>query len=112
MERGLWLGAALCDSRVQFWEAIRQRYPNGLRDIVGGATADGLPRYRGTGDPRTSGAGIGRAGNGSLMRCLATAFAAADQPTRIRESMEVSAITHDDPRCTVACAAYNEVAAA
>jgi ADP-ribosylglycohydrolase len=26
--------------------------------------------------------------------------------------MEISAITHDDPRCTAACAAYNEIAAA
>jgi ADP-ribosylglycohydrolase len=26
--------------------------------------------------------------------------------------MGISAITHDDPRCTVACAAYNEIAAA
>jgi ADP-ribosylglycohydrolase len=26
--------------------------------------------------------------------------------------MEISAITHDDERCTVACAAYNEIAAA
>jgi ADP-ribosylglycohydrolase len=26
--------------------------------------------------------------------------------------MEISAVTHDDDRCTVACAAYNEIAAA
>src|SRR5215467_335381 len=26
--------------------------------------------------------------------------------------MEISAVTHDDPRCTIACAAYNEIAAA
>jgi ADP-ribosylglycohydrolase len=30
---------------------------------------------------------------------------------RVRESMEISAITHDDPRCTAACAVYNEIAA-
>jgi ADP-ribosylglycohydrolase len=55
---------------------------------------------------------MGRAGNGSLMRCIPTALAVTDQSRRIRESMDISAITHDDPRCTVACAAYNEIAAA
>ncbi|HKD97675.1 MAG TPA: ADP-ribosylglycohydrolase family protein [Micromonosporaceae bacterium] len=79
---------------------------------IGGATARGLAAYQRTGDPRRAGAGIGNAGNGSLMRCLPTALAVADPPRRVRESMEISAITHDDPRCTVACAAYNEIAAA
>jgi ADP-ribosylglycohydrolase len=79
---------------------------------VGGATARGLRRYQQTGDPRRAGAGPGAAGNGSLMRCVATALAVADPAQRIRESMEISAITHDDVRCTVACAAYNELVAA
>lgn len=79
---------------------------------IGGATAAGLDRYRRTGDPRRAGAGPGSAGNGSLMRCLPTALAVADRDRRIHESIEVSAITHDDPRCTVACAAYNEIATA
>lgn len=79
---------------------------------VGAATADGLRRYSRTGDPRTSGAGAGRAGNGSLMRCLPTALAVPDPERRLRESTEISAVTHDDPRCTLACAAYNEMAAA
>jgi ADP-ribosylglycohydrolase len=79
---------------------------------VGGATRDGLERYRRTRDPRAAGAGAGRAGNGSLMRCLPTALAVTDRDRRLRESVEISAITHDDPRCTSACAAYNEVAAA
>jgi ADP-ribosylglycohydrolase len=88
------------------------REPGSRPRDIGAATADGLRRYRATGDPRASGAGAGRAGNGSLMRCLPTALAVADRGRRIRESMEISAITHDDPRCTVACAAYNEIAAA
>jgi ADP-ribosylglycohydrolase len=46
------------------------------------------------------------------MRAIPTALAVTDGRRRADESMEVSAITHDDPRCTVACAAYNEVAAA
>ena len=155
------------------WASIRDRYPDGLRDIVGGgpfdwpaghatddtdltravllaylepgddvvrtaadhmvawlrgdwpdrepgvpprdigaATAAGLRRYLQTGDPYAAGAGPGRAGNGSLMRCLPTALAVADRERRIAESMRISAITHDDERCTVACAAYNEIAAA
>ena len=156
------------------WQAIRSRYPHGLRDIVGGgpfswpaghatddtdltravllaylapghadvvhAAADnmlawldgdwpgrapgsrprdighathlGLERYRCCADPRAAGAGHGQAGNGSLMRCIPTALAVTDRSRRMRESIEISAITHDDQRATVACAAYNEIAAA
>ncbi|MGL5864407.1 MAG: ADP-ribosylglycohydrolase family protein [Dermatophilaceae bacterium] len=79
---------------------------------AGGATLAGLGRYRATGDPRAAGAGPGQAGNGSLMRCIPTAVAVRDPARRVRESVEISAITHDDSRCTVACAAYNEMAAA
>jgi ADP-ribosylglycohydrolase len=46
------------------------------------------------------------------MRCLPTALAVQDRAQRIRESQEISAITHDDARCTVSCAAYNEIVAA
>jgi ADP-ribosylglycohydrolase len=88
------------------------REPGTTPRDIGGATLAGLDRYRRTGDPRASGAGTGRAGNGSLMRCLPTALAVGERDRRVRESMEISAITHDDPRCTVACAAYNEIAAA
>jgi ADP-ribosylglycohydrolase len=168
---GVHAGDAL-GATVEFssWASIRDRYPDGLRDIVGGgpfgwapgdatddtdltravllaylapggdvvraaadnmvawlrgdwpgrepgrqprdigaATRDGLLRYLETG---TGGAGVGRAGNGSLMRCIPTALAVTDQDRRIAESMAISAVTHDDPRCTVACAAYNEIAAA
>jgi ADP-ribosylglycohydrolase len=79
---------------------------------AGGATLTGLRRYERTSDPRDAGAGAGRAGNGSLMRAIPTALAVPDRERRIRESMEISAITHDDPRCRVACAAYNEIGAA
>lgn len=83
----------------------------GPKDI-GGATARGLDRYEASGDPRRAGAGPGAAGNGSLMRCLPTALARAHRATRAQESAEISAVTHDDPRCVAACVAYNEVAAA
>jgi ADP-ribosylglycohydrolase len=80
------------------------------RDI-GGATLAGLERYRRCGDPRAAGAGEGHAGNGSLMRCIPTALAVADRGRRISESIEISAITHDDERAVTACAVYNEIAA-
>ncbi|MBI4944078.1 MAG: ADP-ribosylglycohydrolase family protein [Actinobacteria bacterium] len=79
---------------------------------VGGATERGLSRYRESGDPLRAGAGRGQAGNGSLMRCIPTALFQPDAGLRAREAMLLSAITHDDARCTVACAAYVEVAAA
>lgn len=46
------------------------------------------------------------------MRCIPTALAVRDRQRRIRESIEISAITHDDQRCTSACASYNEIATA
>ncbi|WP_203932168.1 ADP-ribosylglycohydrolase family protein [Virgisporangium ochraceum] len=88
------------------------REPGSRPVDIGNATSWGLRKYRRTGDPRDAGAGAGRAGNGSLMRCIPTGLAVADRERRVRESMEISAITHDDERCTVACAAYNEIAAA
>jgi ADP-ribosylglycohydrolase len=88
------------------------REPGSRPRDIGGATHHGLERYRHCGDPRAAGAGPGQAGNGSLMRCIPTALAVTDRSRRIRESIEISAITHDDQRATVACAAYNEITAA
>lgn len=88
------------------------RSPGSRPVDVGGATLAGLRRYHASRDPRAAGAGSGQAGNGSLMRCLPTALAVPDREQRIRESQEISAITHDDARCTVSCAAYNEIAVA
>jgi len=88
------------------------REPGAPPRDIGAATLHGLERYRRCGDPRASGAGPGQAGNGSLMRCIPTALAVADRARRIRESAEISAITHDDQRAVAACAAYNEIAAA
>jgi ADP-ribosylglycohydrolase len=101
-------------ARMVDW--LEGRWPNrqaGLppRD-VGRVTRAGLRRYQQTGDAHHSGAGPGEAGNGSLMRCIPTALAVRDRERRIQESMDISAITHDDPRCTTACAAYNEIVAA
>ncbi|KAK4233985.1 ADP-ribosylglycohydrolase-domain-containing protein [Achaetomium macrosporum] len=74
---------------------------------VGGATATGLSKFKRTADPRRSGAGEGRAGNGSLMRCIPTALFQPDGERMLVESMGISAVTHDDFHCTLACAAYN-----
>lgn len=79
---------------------------------IGHATMLGLQKYQSTKDPRKSGAGNGKAGNGSLMRCVSTALFTANKEKRSKESVEISAITHNDVRCTVSCAAYNEIIAA
>ncbi|KAK1768078.1 ADP-ribosylation/Crystallin J1 [Phialemonium atrogriseum] len=89
-----------------FWP---NRRPGSRPPDVGGATATGLAAFRQTGDPGRAGAGPGQAGNGSLMRCVATGLFARDWDALVAESMRVSAVTHDDLRCTVACAAYNAV---
>lgn len=78
---------------------------------IGGATAAGLRRFSETRDPDRAGAGPGSAGNGSLMRCLPTGLFQADRQELVKESMRISKITHDDVRCTVACAAYNTIVA-
>lgn len=87
------------------------REPGTMPRDIGGATLRGLESYRASGDPRAAGAGPEMAGNGSLMRCIPTALAVVHRARRMTESAEISAITHD-PRATIACAAYNEVAAA
>jgi ADP-ribosylglycohydrolase len=88
------------------------RTPGSAPRDVGKATATGLRRYRDSRDPLTSGCGPGQAGNGSLMRCIPTALAVADRAQRIRDSIALSGITHADVRCSVGCAAYNEIVAA
>jgi len=77
---------------------------------IGGATLTGLEKFKRTQDPGRAGAGIGQAGNGSLMRCIPTAIFQPCLREMIQQSMRISAITHNDPRCTISCAAYNTVA--
>ncbi|KAF5256197.1 hypothetical protein FOXYS1_13346 [Fusarium oxysporum] len=76
---------------------------------IGEAVADGLEKYRETRDPDHAGAGRGRAGNGSLMRCIPTGLFQTDPETLIVESERISRVTHDDKKCTVSCAAYNTI---
>lgn len=79
---------------------------------IGRATSTGIDNFRRSRDPSTSGAGKGRAGNGSLMRCIPTALFQNDHHLLVTESMAISAVTHNDPDCVIACAAYNAVVAA
>ncbi|CAK7218104.1 hypothetical protein SCUCBS95973_003376 [Sporothrix curviconia] len=80
---------------------------------VGGATARGLmllmrsAASSGELDPRRAGAGHGSCGNGSLMRCIPTALFATDSTALIAETALLSAVTHNDWRCILACVAYN-----
>ncbi|CAI4218360.1 unnamed protein product [Parascedosporium putredinis] len=68
----------------------------------------GLERFQEAGwEPKGCGAGPGQAGNGSLMRCLPTGLFESDEDKIVRDSMGISALTHDDERCTVSCAVYN-----
>lgn len=76
---------------------------------IGGATADGLNAYKRTKDPDRAGAGPGRAGNGSLMRCIPTGLFQADPEKLVIDSQRISKITHNDKSCTVSCAAYNTI---
>lgn len=78
---------------------------------IGNTTVKGIRLYKRTRDPSKAGAGVGSAGNGSLMRCIPTGLFQPSPSLLTEESMRISAITHNDPRCTVACAAYNTMAA-
>jgi ADP-ribosylglycohydrolase len=88
------------------------REPGSQPEDMGMATRIGLDKFSETWDPDRSGAGEGSAGNGSLMRCLPTGLFQDDLDKRVRESMRISGITHDDKRCTVSCAVYNAIVAA
>ncbi|KAF2476302.1 ADP-ribosylglycohydrolase family protein [Lindgomyces ingoldianus] len=88
------------------------REPGSGPQDIGNATWIGLSNYQSSGNARNCGAGNGKAGNGSLMRCIPSALFEESSARRKMESMEISAITHNDARCTVACAAYNEIVAA
>jgi ADP-ribosylglycohydrolase len=46
------------------------------------------------------------------MRCLATGLFQSDPDKLVQESMRISMITHDDPRCRISCAVYNHIVAA
>jgi ADP-ribosylglycohydrolase len=103
------LGTGDANEGTDLTRAVLSGYLDPGADVVRAAAGRMLAWF--SNDPHASGLGQGPAGNGSLMRCLPTALAVTDPARRIRESMELSALTHPDPRSTGACAAYNEIVA-
>ena len=86
---------------------------------IGGLTSTSLKAIRGGAAPERAGrqvwleTGKTQAGNGSLMRTAPIGVAmATDAGTRRLASLADSAITHYDPRCRLACAAFNAAIAA
>jgi ADP-ribosylglycohydrolase len=104
------LGTGDANEGTDLTRAVLLGYLDPGTDVVRAAAGRMLAWF--SSDPHASGLGQGPAGNGSLMRCLPTALAVSDPVRRVRESVELSALTHSDPRCTGACAAYNEIVAA
>ncbi|KAH7136335.1 ADP-ribosylation/Crystallin J1 [Dactylonectria macrodidyma] len=86
-------------------DRVKGSYPADM----GVATARGLGVFSKSRDPDRAGAGEGSAGNGSLMRCLPTGLFQPDREKLIYESIRISKITHNDFRCTAACAVYNTI---
>ncbi|KAK5651898.1 hypothetical protein OQA88_11557 [Cercophora sp. LCS_1] len=86
------------------------RWPGRTRGVpprdVGGATAIGIRKFKATNNVK-SGAGDGKAGNGSLMRCIPTALFASDEETLVKETVEIGGVTHDDLHAICACVGYN-----
>lgn len=74
---------------------------------VGGATAIGIRRFKQSNHVTTCGAGEGKAGNGSLMRCAPSALFAKGEEEMVRETVEISRVTHDDWHAVLACVGYN-----
>ena len=85
------------------------RTPGSAPLDAGGATVAGLEKFRKTQDVRNAGAGMGKRGNGSLMRCIPTALFETTPSGVIERSLLISAITHNDPHCIISCAAYNTI---
>jgi ADP-ribosyl-[dinitrogen reductase] hydrolase len=86
---------------------------------IGNQTSEALGHIAAGREPQTAGravwidGGKRAAGNGSLMRTTPIALFHQDDPARRREvSMADSALTHFDPRCQLACAAFNGAIAA
>lgn len=86
----------------------------GPRD-AGNTTSAALRVLARSADPRSSGQAVwhdGAAGNGALMRALATGLARPDADRRRREAAEIAAVTHADDRCLSASVAYCDLVAA
>lgn len=110
MERGGFVPQAVADAYVSWAESAFD---------IGTQTAAALHKVADGRPPREAGHAVwlegGRraAGNGSLMRTTPIAlFYYDDGPRRREVAMAESAITHYDPRCQLACAAFDGAIAA
>ena len=80
---------------------------------IGNQTRGALSRIESSGDHLEGGlltwrgSGHRAAGNGSLMRTAPLAVALADSPELIDAAIAESMLTHADPRCLLACAAFD-----
>lgn len=100
---------------------VAERYAEWQRHTfdIGGQTSGSIRAFVRHQNPLTCGEGYwdqgGRraAGNGSLMRTAPIGVFFADEDAmRLEASILDSAITHFDPKCLLACAAYNAAVAA
>lgn len=108
------------------WRSLNERDSLDTQDIaerylewrghtfdIGGQTSGALEQFRQGEKPTFSGywgwakGGRNAAGNGSLMRTWAIPAYQARQKRVVERSILDSAITHFDPKCLIACAAYN-----
>ena len=111
------LGAALREQGTYDANAVLRRYlawqshapgmSDHLLDVMNELTDSGLPRL--TAGRRLWMKGLRRvAHNGSLARTAPIGvFHHADEQARLQASFADSALTHYDPRCLLACAAFN-----
>jgi len=102
-------------------DAVASRYVAWARHAfdIGNQTSQALSQLGAGGRPGAVGrqvwiaSGRSAAGNGSLMRTAPIAvFFAHDDARRVEVSRLESALTHYDPRCQLACAAFNGAIAA
>jgi ADP-ribosyl-[dinitrogen reductase] hydrolase len=78
---------------------------------IGGTTAAALGALNRGGDARASGRTDDRsAGNGGLMRAIATGLARPNTAVRRQEAQEISAVTHGERRCKQAALVYCDLA--
>jgi ADP-ribosylglycohydrolase len=114
------LARSLAEKRVLDVGDVGRRYVAWMAEAfdIGNQTRGSLSRLA-EGD-RSAGLEVWRrseyraAGNGSLMRTapIGVAYAARSQAELLDAAMADSAITHADPRCMLACAAYDAAIAA
>jgi ADP-ribosylglycohydrolase len=111
------LGRSLAERGTFDAADVARRYVAWMAEAfdIGNQTRGALSRIESSGEHATAGVATWRAsghraaGNGSLMRTAPLAVAYARQPVDVLvdAAMAESALTHADPRCLLACAAFD-----